>query len=257
MRSSIRVFRKARLFVAAVAIGATALVGAASAETGESKEEIALSLARLLLAARSVVSDNQALINDHTKGYKGFTAKVVIDKTKEAYENETGDSVDEVEKGTLHARLLQAELDAIAEVVTEAQARINRKGVAFKGFLPTIFAVDVAAKFSEKVGKVAEIHVTAPERVLRNRANRPDKWESEVIDDKFVSPDHPMGEHVYGEHVKAGKAAFRLIVPEYYVESCLACHGDPKGRRDITGYVKEGAKLGDLGGAISVVLYDN
>lgn len=257
MQRSISAFRRVRLLIAAAAIGVSTTFGSASAETGESKEEIALSLARLLLAARSVVSDSQELINDHTKGFKGFTAKVVIEKTKETYENETGDSVEDVEKGTLQARLLQAELDAIAEVVTEAQPRINRKGVAFKGFLPTIFAVDVAAKFSEKVGKIAEIHVTAPNKVLRNRANQPDKWESEIIDEKFVSPDHPMGEHVYGEHVRSGKSAFRLILPEYYVESCLACHGDPKGRRDITGYVKEGAKLGDLGGAISVVLYDN
>jgi hypothetical protein len=45
------------------------------------------------------------------------------------------------------------------------------------------------------------------------------------------------------------------MVPQYYVESCLACHGSPKGEVDVTGYPKEGAKSGELGGAVSLVLY--
>jgi hypothetical protein len=32
----------------------------------------------------------------------------------------------------------------------------------------------------------------------------------------------------------------------------LSCHGEPKGQPDVSGYKKEGAKEGDLGGAISV-----
>ena len=38
-------------------------------------------------------------------------------------------------------------------------------------------------------------------------------------------------------------------------ESCLACHGSPKGEMDITGYPKEGGKLNDLGAVISITLY--
>jgi len=45
------------------------------------------------------------------------------------------------------------------------------------------------------------------------------------------------------------------MVPEYYGESCLACHGTPKGKMDITGYPKEGRKLNDLGAVISITLY--
>jgi hypothetical protein len=45
-------------------------------------------------------------------------------------------------------------------------------------------------------------------------------------------------------------------VPEYYVASCLSCHGTPKGEIDVTGYPKEGAALGDLGGVISIKLAD-
>ena len=45
------------------------------------------------------------------------------------------------------------------------------------------------------------------------------------------------------------------MVPEYYVGSCLVCHGSPKGEMDVTGYPKEGGKVGDLGAAISITLY--
>ena len=44
-------------------------------------------------------------------------------------------------------------------------------------------------------------------------------------------------------------------MPEYYSKGCLACHGEPKGELDVTGYPKEGGKLGDLGGVISVTLF--
>ena len=52
-----------------------------------------------------------------------------------------------------------------------------------------------------------------------------------------------------------GKTAHRTAVPEYYGASCLTCHGSPKGEIDITGYPKEGAVTGDLGGVISITLY--
>jgi hypothetical protein len=52
-----------------------------------------------------------------------------------------------------------------------------------------------------------------------------------------------------------GRPAYRIAVPEYYRQSCLACHGSPKGEPDITGYPKEGRKLGDLGGVMSIVLF--
>ena len=37
-------------------------------------------------------------------------------------------------------------------------------------------------------------------------------------------------------------------------KGCLGCHGEPKGERDISGYLREGAKLGELAGTISVKL---
>ena len=121
--------------------------------------------------------------------------------------------------------------------------------------MPAIFAKAVADKFREKKGAIADIKLTAPKNYIRNRANRPDGWEHNIIESKFKSGDHVKGQHVTEMAPKDGKQAFRLILPEYYKTSCLNCHGTPKGELDITGGKKEGGVLGELGGAISVTLF--
>lgn len=40
----------------------------------------------------------------------------------------------------------------------------------------------------------------------------------------------------------------RIMMPVYYSESCLACHGNPKGTPDMSGYPREGAWSGRTGG---------
>ena len=88
-----------------------------------------------------------------------------------------------------------------------------------------------------------------------NRKARPDEWEERVIETKLNSPEWPRGQF-YGESFQSkGRDAFRVAVPEYYSASCLSCHGEPKGEIDITGYPKEGAEEGDLGGVISITLF--
>ena len=44
----------------------------------------------------------------------------------------------------------------------------------------------------------------------------------------------------------------RTMMPIYYSEDCLTCHGNPKGILDISGYPREGAQAGELAGAISI-----
>lgn len=47
----------------------------------------------------------------------------------------------------------------------------------------------------------------------------------------------------------SGKPAFRMLIPDYYSDPCLACHGSPAGETDVTGFPKEGGALGELVGA--------
>jgi len=91
--------------------------------------------------------------------------------------------------------------------------------------------------------------------LVRNRKARPDAWEAEIIKTKLLDPQRPKGQSYSAVVDTNDRPAFRIMVPEYYAASCLVCHGSPKGEMDITGYPKEGGKLGDLGAVISIALY--
>ncbi len=211
-------------------------------------------LADLLRAARTVVSVNQPLINDPDKGDKGFTGDVVIAKAEEIYEDRRGAPPLEDATGE-EAQLLEAQIAAIRAVVDEHQDEINTKGVGFKAFIPAVFGRLVNEKFVDAVGEEARVRVTAPPELVRNRKARPDPWEKEVLASRVGMPDWPKGQP-YTETVEVeGRPAFRMMIPEYYNESCLTCHGGPKGEMDVTGYPKEGGSAGDLAGAISIVIF--
>jgi hypothetical protein len=69
---------------------------------------------------------------------------------------------------------------------------------------------------------------------------------------KFAEASYPrQGEKTISAVASDGKS-MRLLLPLFYGKACLSCHGEPKRQPDISGYKKEGAKEGDLGGAISV-----
>ncbi len=220
-----------------------------------SNEDLAKDMATLFRSARAVISKHQAKINDPELGDKGLTADFVVNEAKANYKAATGHDL-AVDTGTKQGQFLQAQLDAIGSVMNDAQGLINEKGKGLKGFLPAIFAAQVASKTSESLAGKAKIKLTAPKEYVRNRKNRPDKWEHNVIETMFKSEGYEK-DKTFSEDVTEGdKTAFRFILPEYYKEGCLGCHGDPKGELDITGGKKEGGKLGELGGAISVTIFE-
>ena len=221
----------------------------------ESDATVAMRLADLLRSARTVISRNQDLINDPAKGDKGLTGEKVLIDAIALHKEKTGEDPRDSDASTLEGKLLRAQMDSIAAVVDENQTTINAKGVGFKGFIPAVFARLVNEKFAEKVGDVANVKVTAPENLVRNRKARPDAWETRIIENEFLKPDWPTGQPFSELAEVEGKPAFRILVPEYYTPSCLSCHGEPAGEVDITGYPKEGGKEGDLGAAISIILF--
>lgn len=228
---------------------------AIGAATQAENEELANMVTVLFRAARKVISDNQALINDPEKGDKGLTAEKVLAATKENFLKASGKEVDSFAKGSLSERTVNAMLQSVSEVVKNNQALINKKGVAFKGFIPASFARETATEFTTRMKGLVEIKLTAPKAIIRNRANRPDDWEHTVMEQQFKKPDYPKGQFFAEVAHYEGKSAYRFISPEYYGASCLYCHGDPKGERDISGGLKEGSKLGELGGATSVAIF--
>jgi hypothetical protein len=216
---------------------------------------IAKSLADMLRAARQVISSNQPRINDPNLGDKGLSGQVVLQQALEIYKKATGTDPASIDPASRLGRLLRAQMDAIVEATDANQATINAKGVGFKAFIPAVFARLVNEAFESRAKDEAQVKVTAPEQLVRNRKSRPDAWEGDVIRSKLLQADWPRGQAYAADATTKGRSAYRMMMPEYYATSCLSCHGSPKGETDITGYPKEGGKEGDLGAVISVTLF--
>jgi hypothetical protein len=244
----------AGLCVAAVALSIAANAPALS-RTAEDDAQIAKSLATMLRASRTVISKNQDRINDPNTGNKGIDGKMVLAEASAIYQQATETIPASIDPTSVHGRLIRMQMDSIAEVMDVHQETLNRKGVGFKGFIPAVFGRLVNEAFGRRAVGIAEIKVTAPPQLIRNPKVQPDEWELDVIQTRLMAASWPKDQSFAAVAATKGVQAQRTLIPEYYGRSCLACHGSPKGEIDITGFPKEGASEGDLGGIISITLY--
>jgi len=231
------------------------MFGIALATDTDRDLKTALLLADVLRAARTEIASQQAVINNEAIGDKGLSGEVVLKNVLKRLEDAGKHNAVANPASPREAELINAQLDSIREILDENQTLINKSGIGFKGFVPAVFAQLSNERFGEKVGKLAEIKVTAPLDLVRNRKARPDKWENDVIESRFRSDGWSRGDLFSEEAEGKNGSAFRVMVPEYYGDACLSCHGSPKGEVDVTGYPKEGGQAGDLGGSISITLY--
>src|ERR1700688_3496676 len=252
---NIRAYSFSRLFLGILLIGCLfSFIVPLHAEPTDDAN-IAKNLADMLRAARQVISSNQTRINDPNLGDKGLTGQVVLQQAVEIFKKTTGTDPASIDPTSRLGRLMHAQMDAIVEATDANQATIDAKGVGFKAFIPAVFARLVNEAFESRAKDEAQIKVTAPEQLVRNRKSRPDEWEGNVIRSKLLQADWPRGQAYAADAATKGRSAYRMMMPEYYATSCLSCHGSPKGETDITGYPKEGGKEGDLGAVISVTLF--
>jgi hypothetical protein len=235
--------------------GLTAAVAVAASPPAKEDTVIAQSLAEMLRDARTVISNNQDLINNPELGDKHLSGQVVLDQAVKGYAKATGSDPTKIDPNSRQGRLLRAMMASIVAVTDDNQSTINEKGTGFKGFIPAVFARLVSEDFNQMAKGEAEVKVTAPPELVRNRKARPDAWEADIIKTKLLGADWPKGQSYSAIVETNGRPAFRIAVPEYYAASCLVCHGSPKGEMDLTGYPKEGGKTGDLGAVISITLY--
>jgi hypothetical protein len=234
-----------------------ALVIGSDSDSEARREDLLIgkSLADMLVAGETVISREQDRIDDPRIGDKGLSGDALIKQARDIYRTTTGVDPVTIDPASRHGRLLRAQMDAIVEVMDANQATINATGTGFKGFIPAVFARLVNEAFARRSKGEAEVKATAPPDRIRNRKARPDVWETDVIKSKLLAPNWPRNQAYSAAVETGGRPAFRVMVPQYYDQSCLACHGSPKGEVDITGYPKEGAKLNELGGVISIILY--
>lgn len=238
------------VFAVFLAMGFSPSAAFADAEAVETGRLLAI----LLDSGRVTIAGVQALINDEAKGDKGFTPEVFEGRVIEKFKERSGVDLAKIktEKVPEQARkLLPMLVEAGKKVVATYQPILNKQGLAYKNFIPATWGTQTAAIFTARTGTY--LKQTTMDAVLRNPKNKADEFEAAVMK-KFADPAYPrQGEKVISEVVDGGKAT-RVLLPLFHVKGCLPCHGEPKAERDISGYLREGAQLGELAGAISVKL---
>ena len=214
--------------------------------TREEAETTAQHLATLLNVGRLIVERNQILIDDPRIGDKGFTPEVFEHEVVDEFNRQTNINLKDLPSllPSLAKELLPVLLQSSKEVVADAQLVINQRGIGYKNFIPATFGSQAARKFSNRS------HVRMKQTTLnpRNLKNTPDAYEENVLKRLATQPasNTSITEWIDNE------TTLRALTPIYYSQDCLACHGNPKGILDISGYPREGAQEGDLAGAISI-----
>ncbi|HSF67767.1 MAG TPA: DUF3365 domain-containing protein [Nitrospiraceae bacterium] len=223
------------------------------AQDHELERETSRLLAILFDSGRLVVGMNQELINDASKGEKGFTPAVFEKQLLAVFEQRTGinlsNSSDNIP--AMARPLLDRLLEESKKTIESYQTPINIPGIRYKGLIPATFGTETAKRFQSWSG--IYLRQVAPERFLRNSKNKPDTYEAIVLQ-ALAEVTSTNGESPPKWEITDGGQNLRLMLPLYYSKACLDCHGEPKGQRDISGYPREGGKEGELGGAISVKL---
>lgn len=183
-----------------ISVGATVLFAATSNPSATEDAEIAKSLAAMLRAGRTVISQNQDRINDPNVGNKGLDGRTVLQQAVKLYQEATGVDPVSIDPKSPLGKLIRAQMDSILEVIDSHQQTINRQGVGFKGFIPAVFARLVNEAFSRRVGSIAAMKVTAPPQLIRNRRARPDEWETEVNTGQALIPRVAEGSIIRSHH---------------------------------------------------------
>ncbi len=244
LMSSVLVFVIAGLYSASV-----------DAETNQELVETGRLLMILHDSGRVTVGSVQALINDISKGDKGFTPEVFEEKLIAKFKERSGVDMNNLQNEKvppLAKKLLPLMVQAGKKTVATYQPIINKQGMGFKNFIPATWGTHAAAIFTARTGYY--LKQTTTDEYLRNPKNKADEFEAATLK-KFADPGYPrVGEKVISATVDGGKSV-RVMLPLFYLKGCLICHGEPKGERDISAYIKEGGKEGELGGALSVKLH--
>ena len=213
-------------------------------------EQAARLLAILLDSGRAVINDNQALFSDQTGKTAVFPPDLFERQLADMFRSRAGADLRELNSAGMPEaakRLLKQLVETSKQVVALAQSEGHRSQPDGKAFIPAVFGERVAARFAARTGVRMKQTALAP----RNPANAPDAFERAALE-AFAEPSYPQ-EKVISE-VTAKAKTIRLMFPLYMTRHCLNCHGEPKGSPDRMGYPREGLRLGQNAGAISVMV---
>lgn len=145
------------------------------------------------------------------------------------------------------SRVLAEQASSVWEFMEANQDIIDRDADGsynFKGINCAVAGNEIARIFTSKTNYVVRYTRLSP----RNKANAPNEFEAAAL--KSFLEDKSCTE-LYGR-TDADGGQFCYAAPLFIEEPCLQCHGLPTGEPDAFGFPKEGLRVGDLVGAISI-----
>jgi signal transduction histidine kinase len=152
-----------------------------------------------------------------------------------------------IEKGEVLTQEMNAVWSFMAANQDQLQLIAYSETGSYKGLHCAIVGRSVGLIFSRETNYTTRFVNFNP----RNLGDTPDDFESQALTAFLENPE--VSEY-YAFTEYDGMGVFRYSAPMNIEENCLECHGEPKGELDMTGAPKEGWKIGDVGGAISIVI---
>lgn len=209
-----------------------------------------------------VINENQKLINTNADGSektKKLTAEVFFKNSMREFKRlkvGKGFSEESFRKETdpeKIAPVLAGLLSAGRINTAKSQEIINKESdgsIKLKKFIPAVFGRLTLEKFTAKSGAyMKQTTLGKGQFKARNPYNAPNEWEQAALE-KIMSPGWEDGLG-YGEMLEK---EYHYVKPIYIKKACLPCHSVPIGEKGPYGHPKEGYKLGDTRGGISVSL---
>ncbi|MGE5674023.1 MAG: DUF3365 domain-containing protein, partial [Mycobacterium leprae] len=149
----------------------------------------------------------------------------------------------------------QADNDLLAKADLVAKEQEASRFSSSQGGQQAHAARDARQGLDQLFANLAQSQVKQTRLLPRDGRNTPDEFERQAL---MAFGNNPGSPPIWQRLKSAdGNWVFRYIKPLRVEESCLTCHGDPAGTMDTTGHRKEGMKVGDVAGGISVTLDAN
>lgn len=146
--------------------------------------------------------------------------------------------------------VLAQQMDAVWEFMASNQDRLEQISYTEDGVYQGLHCAIVGRSIGLLFTSQSEYTTRFVNFNPRNIADEPDDFETQALN-AFIDE----GRTEYYETTEyEGREVFRYSAPMRIEENCLDCHGEPKGEIDVTGFAKEGWSIGDVGGAISIIM---
>ena len=148
------------------------------------------------------------------------------------------------------ARTLDAEMRAVWNYIDDAQPAINTNADGsydFKGIYCSVAGKGIAKRFTRESNDYVIRYVRDNPR---SGTDEPDDFERVALNHFAVGGSSEYYERATYE----GRPVFRYASALAIKPNCLPCHGEPAGTRAETGFLREGMELGDVGGAVSIII---